>query len=110
MNDFSKMTDEERIDFMKNMSDEEIDYSDIPPITQEMLQDAVVTTREMIDGKLHIHQQMPYLDVVKPRQKERLHARIDADVLEWFKAQGKGYQTHINAVLRSYYQNHKNGD
>jgi uncharacterized protein (DUF4415 family) len=28
--------------------------------------------------------------------------RIDADVLEWFKAQGAGYQTRIIAVLRAY--------
>jgi uncharacterized protein (DUF4415 family) len=28
--------------------------------------------------------------------------RIDAEVLEWFKAQGPGYQTRINAVLRAY--------
>ena len=28
--------------------------------------------------------------------------RIDADVLEWFKSMGKGYQTRINAVLRAY--------
>jgi len=28
--------------------------------------------------------------------------RIDPDVLGWFKAQGKGYQTRMNAVLRAY--------
>nr|WP_255812350.1 BrnA antitoxin family protein [Treponema denticola] len=28
--------------------------------------------------------------------------KIDADVLEWFKSQGKGYKTKINSVLRSY--------
>jgi uncharacterized protein (DUF4415 family) len=28
--------------------------------------------------------------------------RIDAEVLEWFKAQGAGYQTRINAVLKAY--------
>ena len=28
--------------------------------------------------------------------------RIDPDVLAWFKAQGKGYQTRMNAVLRAY--------
>ena len=28
--------------------------------------------------------------------------RIDADVLEWFKARGKGYQTRMNAVLKAY--------
>lgn len=30
--------------------------------------------------------------------------RIDADVLDWFRAQGKGYQTKINAILRMYYE------
>ena len=28
--------------------------------------------------------------------------RVDSDILEFFKAQGKGYQTRINAVLRAY--------
>ena len=69
-----------------------------------MLKNAVVTERKIINGKLTVTSQTPYLDVTKPRQKERLHARIDSDVLEWFKLQGKGYQTHINAVLRAYYQ------
>jgi uncharacterized protein (DUF4415 family) len=32
--------------------------------------------------------------------KVPLSIKIDADVLEWFKSQGKGYQTRINAVLR----------
>lgn len=35
-------------------------------------------------------------------QKSETSIKIDADVLEWFKAQGKGYKTKINAVLRSY--------
>jgi uncharacterized protein (DUF4415 family) len=34
--------------------------------------------------------------------KASVSLRIDADVLEWFKAQGSGYQTRINAVLRAY--------
>jgi uncharacterized protein (DUF4415 family) len=40
------------------------------------------------------------LKVVPPKTSVSL--RIDADVLEWFKAQGLGYQTRINAVLRAY--------
>ncbi len=32
--------------------------------------------------------------------------RLDADLLEWFKSQGKGWQTRMNAVLRSYYESH----
>ena len=34
--------------------------------------------------------------------KESISLRLDADVLEWFKAQGPGYQTRINAVLRAF--------
>jgi uncharacterized protein (DUF4415 family) len=33
--------------------------------------------------------------------KRSVSLRIDADVLEWFKAQGPGYQTRMNAVLRA---------
>jgi uncharacterized protein (DUF4415 family) len=32
--------------------------------------------------------------------KRQITARIDADVLDWLKAQGKGYQSRINAILR----------
>lgn len=34
--------------------------------------------------------------------KTSVSLRIDADVLEWFKARGAGYQTRINAILRAY--------
>jgi len=37
-------------------------------------------------------------------RKASISLRIDADVLDWFKAQGVGYQTRINAVLRAYRQ------
>ncbi|MSP98024.1 MAG: hypothetical protein EXR29_12540 [Betaproteobacteria bacterium] len=38
---------------------------------------------------------------VVPR-KAAISLRLDADVLDWFRAQGGGYQTRINAVLRAY--------
>ena len=34
--------------------------------------------------------------------KELISLRIDQDVLSWFKAQGPGYQTRINSVLRAF--------
>ena len=34
--------------------------------------------------------------------KEQLTLRLDADVVHWFKARGKGYQTRINKALRDY--------
>ena len=41
-----------------------------------------------------------------PRRKTHASLRIDADVLDWFRSQGRGYQTKINAILRSYYEQH----
>jgi len=40
--------------------------------------------------------------IVMPPVKETMTIRLDADVLEWFRRQGRGYQTRINAILRSY--------
>lgn len=40
--------------------------------------------------------------LVVPDVKGAISVRLDADVLAYFKAQGKGYQTRMNAVLRAY--------
>jgi uncharacterized protein (DUF4415 family) len=40
--------------------------------------------------------------IVFPENKQQIALRVDADVLAWFRKGGKGYQTRINAVLRSY--------
>lgn len=80
-------TDWRRVDALK---DEDIDFSDIPEITPEMFARAVVRRG------------------LKPiPRKEQLTLRIDGDVLEWFKKQGRGYQTRINQLLRAYMEAHK---
>jgi uncharacterized protein (DUF4415 family) len=67
------------------MRDEEIDYSDIPKTTPEEFARAVVRRG------------------LKPKPpKEAVSLRLDQDVLEWFRARGKGYQTEINVLLRAY--------
>ena len=43
---------------------------------------------------------------VKPLTKQAISLRVDSDVLDWFKSQGKGYQSLMNAVLRSYVEHH----
>ena len=67
------------------MTDADIDYSDIPPITDHQWAQAEV----FISGK------------------QAISLRVDADVLAWFKAQGKGYQSAINRVLRQYMDAHR---
>jgi uncharacterized protein (DUF4415 family) len=42
-----------------------------------------------------------------PQPKAIVTIRLDHQVLEWFKAQGRGYQTRINALLRAYMEEHK---
>lgn len=39
-------------------------------------------------------------------RKAMLSLRVDADVLAWFRAQGEGYQTRMNALLRAYMEAH----
>ncbi|HEY9140262.1 MAG TPA: BrnA antitoxin family protein [Bryobacteraceae bacterium] len=65
---------------LKRMKDREIDTTDIPP---------VLDWSKAVVGKF-------YRPIKKP-----LTIRLDADVLDWLKGQGKGYQTRINALLRS---------
>ncbi len=49
--------------------------------------------------------------VVQPaRPKQQTTIRFDADLLDWFKSHGRGYQTLMNAVLRAYYETHRNKD
>lgn len=52
-------------------------------------------------GKFRLaHEDHPEWFVVKPKKK-RISLYIDVDVLEMLKAEGKGYQTRINSILRS---------
>jgi uncharacterized protein (DUF4415 family) len=66
------------------MSDAEIDFSDIPEITD--------WSRAVV-GKF-------YRPIKQP-----LTIRVDADVLAWLKSQGRGYQTRINSLLRAAMEN-----
>lgn len=80
-------TDWKRI---KTMKDEEIDFSDIPKVTPEMFARGILRKN------------------LKPViRKSQLTLRIDQDVIEFFKSQGRGYQTQINQLLRAYMEAHK---
>jgi len=70
---------------LHNMSDTDIDYSDIPPLDSEIFK----------KGKLRMPQTKPLISI-----------RLDSDVLKWFKSHGAGYQTRMNAVLRMYMEAH----
>ena len=72
---------EKRLKELQNIPDSAIDTSDIPELDDNFWKNA---------------------KMVKPITKKAISIRIDDDVLDWFKSQGKGYQSLINTVLRSY--------
>ncbi len=45
--------------------------------------------------------------VVMPGGKTSVHLRLDSDVVDWFRANGKGHLTRMNAVLRAYVEAQK---
>ncbi len=81
------LTEQEKkqIETLRNMPDENIDYSDIPPLTDEFWKNA----RPFRDSHFY-----------KPR-KQSTTVRLDSDILAWLKSAGPGYQTRINTILRS---------
>jgi uncharacterized protein (DUF4415 family) len=71
---------------VNEMTDEEIDTSDIPPLDETFFANASLRM---------------------PEKKVSVTLDVDADVLEWFKAQGEEFQQRINAALKIYAEAHK---
>ena len=52
--------------------------------------------------------QAPLFPPEEPAPKKvSVHLRVDKDVLDWFRAQGKGHLTRMNAVLRAYFESRR---
>lgn len=75
-------TDWKRVDALR---DEEIDLSEIPELGPDFFARAILW----------------------PGPKKQITLRLDPDVLTFFRKQGKGYQSTINAVLRKYVESRK---
>jgi uncharacterized protein (DUF4415 family) len=50
---------------------------------------------------------MEHTRVIFPRHKERVMVRLDHDIVDWLKAQGRDYQSRLNAILRAYVEAQK---
>ncbi|MEA5509490.1 BrnA antitoxin family protein [Crocosphaera sp. UHCC 0190] len=66
---------------LEAIDDETIDYSDIPPLTEEFFEKATLRI---------------------PASQAQQLVQIEPDVLEWFQAQGGEYKALINSILRHY--------
>jgi uncharacterized protein (DUF4415 family) len=84
--------DEERIKKLATMKDEDIDVSDMPALTQEQM--ARFVPAKLLNRSLYRPVKVP------------VKINYDADILEWFRSFGKGYQTRMNMALREYMLTH----
>ncbi len=71
---------------LESMKDEDIDFSDIEELNPDS---------------------WTKVDFKKPVTKSPVTVRLDQDILRWLKSGGGGYQTRINAILRSYMEAHR---
>ncbi len=78
-----------RLAEIEKIQDKKIDYSDIPETDVNFWAKA---------------------ELKMPETKKGVYLRVDSEVLRWFQKAGKGYQTRINAVLRSYMEAQKGRD
>jgi uncharacterized protein (DUF4415 family) len=73
-------------EWLAKAEDDEIDYSDIPPLTETFFQQASLRLRS---------------------ETATLTVNVDDDVLSWFKAQQGDFEQRINAALRNYAEAHR---
>ena len=76
----------ERLEQIEAIPDNEIDYTEIPQTDEAFWEKA---------------------ELRMPQPKKGVYLRLDQDLLDWLKRRGPGYQTRINAILRSYMETHK---
>ncbi|RKX84577.1 MAG: 3-oxoacyl-ACP synthase [Spirochaetes bacterium] len=67
------------------IKEKEIDYSDIPELDKNFWDN---------------------VKPVYPNEKKAISIRLDHDIIDFFKKEGRGYQSKINNVLRSYIEAH----
>jgi uncharacterized protein (DUF4415 family) len=96
----------EELEEMRRRGESRTDWAKVDAMTEEELEASIAADPD------DIHEELDWSKAIKglppfPPAKKHVSLRIDADVLDWFKATGKGYQTRINHVLRAYVESRK---
>lgn len=105
-----KMTDAQ-LRKLAEMPDDDIDYSDIPPVADfsgfvrvgnksldEVVKQSIDQQKLQVDWA-ELNQVLS--DIRRAGEKDRISLRLDGDVSDYYKSQGKKYQTRINDILRA---------
>jgi len=89
-------------------ADSQTDWQRLRDIPDEAITSAAETDPDNLpldDPFFETARRLPPSALLK-EAKQQITLRIDADVLEWFRASGSGYQSRMNAVLKAYVQTH----
>jgi len=75
----------QRLDEIRTIKDEDIDYSDIPELDDEWFENAIL---------------------IKSQTRE-ISVELDNDIVEWYRSHDQNYPARINSILRAYMNKHK---
>ncbi len=75
------------------------DWARIKAMTEAELEQAIASDPDWADIPENWYEQA---EAVMPKPKVPVSIRLDADVIEYFRGTGRGWQTRVNAILRAY--------
>ena len=96
----------EELDEMRRRGEDRTNWAKVDAMTEEELEASIAADPD------DVHEEPDWTTLIKglPPMKKHINIRLDTDVLDWFKATGRGYQTRINNVLRAYVESRKIGN
>jgi uncharacterized protein (DUF4415 family) len=101
----------EELGAMRARGEGQTDWAAVDAKSEEQLaaDTASDPARDGIPEDWYKHARAASGPLVRPKENKRLvSVRYDADVIEWFKSQGRGWQARMNAVLRSFVEQSQN--
>ena len=93
----------EEVAALRARGEDRTDWARVDATTPEEVERQIATDPDLAVPEDWAERIIPGLPFPLPRENKRpVHIRLDPEVLAYFKAQGRGWQTRINAVLRSF--------
>ncbi|HYZ40033.1 MAG TPA: BrnA antitoxin family protein [Stellaceae bacterium] len=93
----------EQLEDMRRRGESRTDWARVDAMTEAELEASIAADPD------DVHEAPDWTQAVLglPPRKEHINIRIDADVLAWFKQTGRGWQTRMNNVLRSFVESRR---
>ncbi|MBF0556749.1 MAG: BrnA antitoxin family protein [Nitrospirae bacterium] len=88
----------EELAAMRKRGESCTDWAKVDAMTEDELEASIAADEDDVHEKVDWTQAFVGL----PPRKKHINIRVDTDVLDWFRSQGRGYQTYMNSVLRAF--------